>query len=98
MTRGNAVLLDRTQIPGLAVKPPLIEYYLAAVDKGGLPVASRGDAATPLRIVVPREGGVAASPALWVPLGLAVVGGAIAAAILLTRSKGTSTVMVGVHE
>ena len=86
------------QIPGLAVKPPLIEYYLAAVDKGGLPVASRGDAGTPLRIVVPKEGGVLTSPAFWVPVGVVIVGGAIAAAILLTRSKPTSMVTVGVHE
>jgi hypothetical protein len=91
----------RTNIPGTAVKPPLVEYYVAAVDKNGLPLMSRGDAALPLRIVVPREGGVLTSPALWVPLGLAVVGGAVAAAIFFgTRSKSspTSTVMVGVHE
>lgn len=85
-------------IPTGAVKPPLIEYYLTGVDKGGLPVTSRGDAATPLRVVVPEERSVASSPALWVPLGLAVVGGAVATAILLTRSKGTSTVTVGVRE
>ena len=47
----------RAQIPGAAVKPPLIEYYLEAVDKAGLPVASRGDAATPLRIAVPEPAG-----------------------------------------
>jgi|HubBroStandDraft_6_1064221.scaffolds.fasta_scaffold324589_2 hypothetical protein len=87
-----------TQIPGLAVKPPLIEYYLSAVDKGGLPVASRGDAGTPLRIVVPKEGGVLTSPAFWVPVGVVVIGGIIATAILLTRSKPTSMVTVGVHE
>jgi hypothetical protein len=87
-----------TQIPALAVKPPLIEYYLSAVDKGGLPVASRGDAGTPLRIVVPKEGGVLTSPAFWVPVGVVIVGGAIATAILLTRSKSTSMVTVGVHE
>jgi hypothetical protein len=87
-----------TQIPALAVKPPLIEYYLAAVDKGGLPVASRGDAGTPLRIVVPKEGGVLTSPAFWVPVGVLVVGGAIATAILLTRGKPTAMVTVGVHE
>jgi hypothetical protein len=88
----------RATIPTAAVKPPLIEYYITGVDKGGLPVTSRGDAATPLRVVVPEERSVASSPALWVPLGLAVVGGAVATAILLTRSRGTSTVMVGVRE
>jgi hypothetical protein len=88
-----------TQIPGLGVKPPLIEYYLQAIDKGGLPLLSRGDAATPLRIVVPNEGGVVRSPALWVPLGAAVLGGAIAAAFFITRSqRGTAMVTVGVRE
>ena len=85
-------------IPGTSVKPPLVEYYLSAIDKGGLPLAARGDAATPLRIVVPNEGGVVRSPFLWVPVALAVVGGAVAAAVLLTRSKGGATVNVGVHE
>lgn len=88
----------RATIPTAAVKPPLIEYYLTAVDKGGLPLVSRGDAATPLRAIVPREGGALTSPALWVPVGVAVVGGAIATAILLSRSKSTSMIMVGVHE
>ena len=88
----------RTNIPGTAVKPPLIEYYVTAVDKGGLPLTSRGDAANPLRVVVPREGGVAASPALWVPLGLAVAAGAATGLFFLLRPKPTATVMVGVHE
>src|SRR5512132_2215351 len=70
----------RTQIPGLAVKPPLIEYYLQAVDKSGLPLTSRGDAAAPLRVVVPGGGGVLTSPFFWVPVGAAVVGGAVLAA------------------
>ena len=88
----------RATIPGATVKPPLIEYYLTATDKGGLPLAARGDAAAPLRIVVPGEGGAVRSPFLWVPVGLVVVGGAVAAAFFLTRSKGGSTVTVGVHE
>ena len=90
-------------IPGLSVKPPLVEYYLTGVDKGGLPLASRGDAATPLRVVVGSESSVVKSPALWVPVGVAVVGGAILTAFFLTRSKSVapgsvSTVTVGVHE
>lgn len=88
----------QASIPGLGVKPPLVEYYLTGVDKGGLPLTSRGDAAAPLRVVVGSESSVLRSPALWVPLGVAVVGGAIATAFLLTRSKGTSTVTVGVRE
>jgi hypothetical protein len=88
----------RTNIPGLAVKPPLIEYYVTAIDKGGLPLASRGDAANPLRIVVPREGGAASSPALWVPLGLALAAGAAVGVYFLVRRTPQATVMVGVHE
>jgi hypothetical protein len=98
----------RAQIPGSAVKPPLVEYYLEAVDKGGLPLASKGDAATPLRIAVPNEGGgVLSSPWFWVPVGAAVVGGVIAGIVLGTRSsastspgtsKPTSTVTINVGE
>ena len=89
----------RTQIPGLAVKPPLIEYYLQAVDKSGLPLTSRGDAAAPLRVVVPG-GGVFTSPFFWVPVGVAVAGGAVLTAFFLTRSPAatTSSVTIGVKE
>lgn len=92
----------RTQIPGSAVKPPLVEYYLEAVDRGGLPVASRGDAATPLRIVVPepQSGSVFTSPWFWIPVGVVVVGGAVATALILSSSSSsnTSTVSVRVRE
>jgi hypothetical protein len=96
----------RTQIPAIAVQPPLVEYYLQAIDKGGLPLASRGDAATPLRIAVPApSGGVLTSPWFWVPVGVVVVGGVVATALILSNSKGagasntpTSTVTIGVHE
>ncbi len=92
----------RTQIPGVAVKPPLIEYYLQAVDKGGLPLTSRGDATAPLRVVVPG-GGVLTSPFFWVPVGAVVVGGAILTAFLVsssssTNSKSTAAVTIGVKE
>jgi hypothetical protein len=87
-----------TNIPGTAVKPPLVEYYVSAIDKGGLPLAARGDAALPLRIVVPKEGGIVSSPALWVPIGLVVAGGAAVGIFFLTRSKTQTTVTVGVHE
>ena len=98
----------RAQIPGGAVKPPLVEYYLEAIDKGGLPVGAKGDAATPLRIAVPNEGGgVFTSPWFWVPVGAAVVGGVIAGIVLGARSsaasnpgngKSTSTVTVNIGE
>ncbi|MFO0759885.1 MAG: tetratricopeptide repeat protein [Byssovorax sp.] len=95
----------RTQIPGTAVKPPLMEYYLQAVDKGGLPIATRGDVTAPLRVVVPAPSSVVKSPFLWVPVGLAVVGGAVAAAYFLTRPgaegpgpQSTSTVTIRIKE
>jgi hypothetical protein len=91
----------RAQIPAASVKPPLVEYYLQAVDQGGLPIASRGDATAPLRIAVPSpesSGGVLSSPWFWIPVGVVVVGGAIATAIIVTNVGNTSTVSVRVTE
>lgn len=99
----------RAQIPGAAVKAPIVEYYIEAIDRGGLPIASKGDAETPLRIAVQNEGGgVLASPWFWVPVGAAVVGGVLTAIVLGTRSsaasaapgsgKSTSTVTVNIGE
>lgn len=89
----------RSQIPASAVKPPLVEYYIEATDKGGLPITSRGDAAAPLRIAVPApQGSVLTSPWFWVPVGVVVVGGAVATALILTQTNKTSTVTVGVME
>ncbi|MEZ4313977.1 MAG: hypothetical protein R3F14_38640 [Polyangiaceae bacterium] len=89
-----------TSIPGKEVAPPLVEYYLEAVDNGGLPVASRGDAGAPLRIVVPEpeQNSVVRSPALWVPLGVVVVGVAVGVPVgmFLLGQKQTATVKVGV--
>ncbi|MEO6417858.1 MAG: hypothetical protein ABIP39_00525 [Polyangiaceae bacterium] len=44
----------RATIPATAVKPPLVEYYVEGLDKGGLPIISRGDAGAPLRVAVPE--------------------------------------------
>jgi len=88
----------RATLPAAAVKPPLVEYYLSALDKSGLPLLSRGDAAMPLRIVVARENGALTSPFLWVPVGLAVIGGAAAGVFFLTKSRAQSMVTIGVHE
>ena len=63
----------KASIPPDSVKPPIVEYYLLGVDKGGLPIVSRGDAGAPLRIAVP--GGVAA----WV-IPVAIGGGVLVAA------------------
>jgi hypothetical protein len=94
------------QIPGKDVKPPLMEYYLSAVDNAGLPLASRGDAAAPLRIVVPEppKSSVFTSPAFWVPVGVVVVGAAVGVPLAFTLlnqqqpppEKSTATVKVGI--
>lgn len=89
----------RAQIPSAAVKPPLVEYYLLATDKDGLPLASRGDADTPLRIAVPEpSGGVLSSPWFWVPVGVLVVGGAVATTIFFTQKRDTAAVSIRVTE
>lgn len=89
----------RGEIPAASVLPPLVEYYVLALDKKGLPVASRGDADTPLRVVVPEEGSsVIESPWFWVPIGVAVVGGAVLTAVLVTQLGQESTVKINVTE
>lgn len=67
-------------IPGNDVSPPLVEYYFEAVDASGLPLASRGDVAAPLRIAVPAPSTpIEEEPAFWgilagsaVAVGLAI--------------------------
>ena len=82
-------------IPGNDVSPPLVEYYFEAVDAGGLPLASRGDVAAPLRIAVPAPGRpLEEEPAFWGALagGAVVVGVAIALGVFFgTQSNGTSS-------
>ncbi|HQP36421.1 MAG TPA: hypothetical protein PLI95_14635 [Polyangiaceae bacterium] len=83
----------RAVIPAAAVKPPLVEYYLEALDAKGLPVALRGDAAAPLRIAVPapaQSGGLLSSPWFWTGTGAVVIGGVVAA-FLLTRDSNPSS-------
>ena len=82
----------KASIPPAAVKPPLVEYYIEAVDQGGLPVASRGDAAAPLRIAVPApaEGGsIFSSPWFWGGAGAVAVGAALGV-FFLTRKSDSS--------
>lgn len=92
----------RGQIPANAVAPPLVEYYILALDKDGLPLASRGDVDAPLRIAVPQEGkSVLASPWFWIPVGATVVAGAILTGVLVSKSgasAGQSHVKVVVAE
>lgn len=66
----------RTQIPGSAVHPPLVEYYLVAVDANGDAVASRGDATSPIRIAVPE-------PSKGWVLPVAIGGGILGAAAIV---------------
>lgn len=81
-------------IPGQDVSPPLVEYYFEVVDAAGLPLASRGDVAAPLRIAVPEPGRpITEEPAFWgILAGSAVaVGVAIGLGVFFgTQSSGTS--------
>lgn len=99
----------RGQLPQNIVEPPLVEYYLLAVDAKGLPLASRGDADAPLRIAVPepQDDSIFVSPWFWIPVGVLVVGGAVATAVIIGTSGDdgpnnqqtpTSTVVIGVGE
>jgi hypothetical protein len=67
----------RGVVPATAVKPPIVEYYVAAYDKGGLPIASRGDSETPLRVAVESEATVSIFETwwFWTIVGAVVVGG-----------------------
>ena len=92
-TRGSDGTYSAT-IPGNDVSPPLVEYYFEAVDAGGLPLASRGDVAAPLRIAVPAPGRpIEEEPAFWGILGgsLVAVGLAIGLGVYFgTQSNTTS--------
>jgi hypothetical protein len=70
------------------VKPPIVEYYIQASDKGGLAIASRGDAETPLRVAVQGEasGSIFGKWWFWTGAG-AVVAGGILAGVLLSSKK-----------
>jgi hypothetical protein len=90
-------------IPGSDVRPPLVEYYFEAVDAGGLPVASRGDVAAPLRIAVPAPGGdVTQEPLFWVGIGggAALVAGAIILGVVLGTqgSGGQGTLVITISD
>jgi len=97
----------RGQLPQNVVQPPLVEYYLLALDAKGLPLASRGDADAPLRIAVPepQSDSIFASPWFWIPVGVLVVGGAVATAVIVGTQGDeppgetpTSTIVIGVGE
>jgi tetratricopeptide (TPR) repeat protein len=94
----------RAQIPGSAVKPPLVEYYVAALDEGGNVVASRGDDSAPLRVAVPErsKGWVLPVAIGGGILGAAAIVGGLALAGVFSSGNGggagTSVVSVSVSE
>ncbi len=91
----------RATIPHTVVKPPLVEYYFQGFDKGGLPIASRGDAAAPLRVAVP-EPSKGWLIGLGVGAGVLAVAGGVIAVLFATGTFGggnnNATVSVGVGE
>jgi hypothetical protein len=95
----------RGEIAPTSVQPPLVEFYILALDKDGLPLASRGDVDAPLRIAVPEpKRSVFVSPAFWIPVTAVVVVGAVLTGVLVaTVGKGkpnvtTATIKITVGE
>ncbi len=86
------------ELPSGAVRPPLVEYYLEALDESGIPIATRGDVESPLRVAVPESGGVLTSPWLWVPVGVAVVAAVVIPVVVLSTQTSTTNVNVTVTE
>lgn len=94
------------QIPGSAVKPPVIDYYFEVADGAGSILASRGDATGPLRIAVPEPskgwvlpvvigGGVVGAAAV---VGILALAGVFKSSSNAANGRGTSTVSVSVGE
>ncbi|RLB64792.1 MAG: hypothetical protein DRI90_03715 [Deltaproteobacteria bacterium] len=85
-------------IPGDVVEPPLVEYYIEARSKAGLPIAIRGDAENPLRIAVSDSGGVLTSPWFWIPVSIAVVAAIVIPVVIVTTSTSESQVTVNIFD
>ncbi|MFO0603808.1 MAG: tetratricopeptide repeat protein [Polyangiales bacterium] len=60
-------------VPAAEVRPPVVEYYLEAVDENGIAVAARGDAYAPLRVVVPADESPSVLTRWWFWTGAAVL-------------------------
>lgn len=79
-------------LPGDAVAPPLVEYYFEALDATGLPIASRGDVAAPLRIAVPEESfNLLEQWWFWVGAVALVAGGVTLTILLVTQEDAQQT-------
>jgi hypothetical protein len=78
----------RATLPGSAVQPPYVAYYLLVTDAAGLPLAGSGDADAPLRIPVPESGHG------WV-LPVAIGGGVVGAAGIVLGSLALAGVFKG---
>jgi hypothetical protein len=76
---GDAV---RASIPGSAVKPPVMDYYLEVLDGAGNVIGSRGDAQSPLRVAVPEKDGGGGGWVLPVAIGGGILGAAAIVGIL----------------
>ncbi len=79
----------RGEIPAASVQPPLVEYYILALDGNGLPLASRGDVDAPLRIAVPQKSTpIGKNPAFWIPFSIGVVGvGVLIGVLVYTQTQ-----------
>lgn len=83
------------KVPAVVVRPPLLEYYVLAFDEGGIPIANRGDADTPLRVAVAGDAGSVFGK-WWFWTGAAVVvTGVVVGGILLSRSSSPAPGPVG---
>jgi phosphoribosyl-ATP pyrophosphohydrolase len=97
-TEGGASVTGSTfaaKVPAVVVKPPLVEYYVLAFDEGGIPIANRGDADTPLRVAVAGDSGSVFGTWWFWTGAAAVVGGVVVGGILLSRSKTPAPGPVG---
>lgn len=94
----------RVNIPGSAVKPPLMDYYFELQDAAGKTLATRGDEQNPLRIAIPDKsrGWVLPVAIGGGVLGAAAVVGALALAGVFSSEgptrPGTSNVSISVHD
>lgn len=99
MARSEAQVEGAVPLPELGLLR--VDYYLEGLDAAGRVIASAGSAQAPSSLVVDRAPASSPAPApgaqveaapsrwwIWVVAGAAVVGGAVAAGVLLSRDDG----------